>query len=324
MTMHLQCPTADFPGLNRQVSRIFLGTATKPLSTGADYMPLLDEAFADGINAIDSARGYGRAEESLGKWMKERHNRSDLVIETKCGNVSPDGKVKVNREVIEKELDESLHNLQTDYVDIFLLHRDDPKTPLIEILETLNQAKKAGKIRIFGVSNWTCQRIEEANACARENGLEGLSVSSPDYSLARQVTDPWGGGCISISGPENVKAREWYASSQMPVIAYSSLGRGFFSGRFKSFDYEGARKVLDPFAQKGYLSEDNMKRLEALEEYVAGKNMTIAQAAMLYVLNSPMKVFAAASMSAPKRIRENVEAAGMTMDPKEWEILNLI
>lgn len=319
-----KCPQAPFPGLERPVSRLFFGTAIRPMMMGADAMMLLDYAFASGINAFDCARGYGSAEAVLGKWMLERQNRRDVVILTKCGNVSADGKVAVNREVIERELEESLRNLRTDYIDIYLLHRDDPATPIAEIMETLNRIKREGKVRIFGVSNWSHERIQEANAYARENGLEGFSASSPNYGLARQIADPWGGGCVTVSGPEGREAREWYAKEQMPVIAYSSLGRGFFSGRFKSYDYQGAKKVLDSFAQKGYLSEDNMARLHALETYAEKKGITVAQAAMQFVLGSPMNVFAVASMSAPERIRENVEAAGRMMDADDWNQLNHI
>lgn len=316
-----KCPQAVFPGLNRPVSRLFFGTAIRPMMMGANAMMLLDYAFASGINAFDCARGYGGAEAVLGRWMQERQNRRDVVILTKCGNVGADGKVVVNREIIEKELEESLANLQTDYIDIYLLHRDDPRTPLAEIMETLNRAKRDGKIRIFGASNWSHERIQEANAYAAANGLEGFAVSSPNYGLARQVADPWGGGCVTISGPEERGAREWYEKEQMPVIAYSSLGRGFFSGRFRSHDYEGAKRVLDSFAQKGYLSEDNMERLHALEEYAAQNGVTVAQAAMQFVLGSPMNVFAVASMSAPARIRENVEAAGKRMGTDDWKRL---
>ena len=75
------------------------------------------------------------------------------------------------------------------------------------------------------------------------------------------MRDLWGGGCVTLSGPENAEARRWYREQRMPVIAYSSLARGFFSGRFRSGDYEGARAVLDAFAQKGYLYPENMERL---------------------------------------------------------------
>ena len=313
------CPKTAFPGLDKKVSRIFFGTASMPFMMGMGTEQLLDQMVSSGINAIDTARGYGQAEAAVGRWLAARKNREEVVILSKCGNVSPDGKVLVNREVILKEISESLSALQTDYIDIYLLHRDDPKTPVSELIDTLNELADAGKIRVFGVSNWTDERIREANDYAASKGLRGFTVSSPNYGLARQVTDPWGGGCVTVSGPENREARAWYTENQMPLIAYSSLGRGFFSGRFRSFDDEGAKKVLDPFAAKGYLSEDNMRRLAAAEVYASAHDISVPQTAMRFILSSPMNVFAAASMSSFTRMQENTEAAAERMSAADWE-----
>ena len=313
------CPKASFPGLDKKVSRIFFGTASMPFMMDMGAESLLDQMVSSGINAIDTARGYGQAEASVGKWLAARKNREEIVILSKCGNVSPDGKVLVNREVILREIAESLQALQTDYIDIYLLHRDDPKTPVSELIDTLNELADAGKIRIFGVSNWTHERIREANEYAASKGLRGFGVSSPNYGLARQVSDPWGGDCVTVSGPENQEARTWYTENRMPIIAYSSLGRGFFSGRFRSFDYEGAKRVLDPFAAKGYLSEDNMRRLAAAEEYAEAHEITVPQTAMRFILSSPMNVFAAAAMSSFSRMQENTKAASERMTPEDWE-----
>ena len=313
------CPKVPFPGLDKKVSRIFFGTASMPFMMGMGAESLLDQMVSSGINAIDTARGYGQAEATVGKWLAARKNREEVVILSKCGNVSPDGKVLVNREVILREISESLKALQTDYIDIYLLHRDDPKTPVSELIDTLNELTDAGKIRVFGVSNWTDERIREANAYAASKGLRGFSASSPNYGLARQVTDPWGGGCVTISGPENREARKWYEENQMPLIAYSSLGRGLFSGRFRSFDYEGAGKVLDPFAIKGYLSEDNMRRLAEAETYAEAHGISVPQTAMRFILSSPMNVFAAATMSSFARMQKNTEAAAERMSREDWE-----
>ena len=317
------CPQVDFPGLDKPVSRLFFGTAMMPVFIGANAQILFDLAIANGINAFDTARGYGPAEERLGAWITARGNREEIVILTKCGNAAPDGSVHVDRQVIETELEESLKALQTDYIDIYLLHRDDPKTPVSEIIDTLNAAKKAGKIRVFGASNWTHERLQEANDYAKTTGQEGFTCSSPNYGLARQICDPWGGGCVTISGPENEEARAWYTQNQMPVIAYSSLGRGFFSGKFKSFDYEKARTILDPPGQKGYLSEDNMRRLEAAERISEKTGLSVPQVAMQYILNSPMRVFAAVSTSGLARILENVDAAVRPMQPEDWKELDI-
>ena len=241
--------------------------------------------------------------------MEHRGTRGQIVLLTKCGDVDLFGRVRVNRRVIESELEKSLATLRTDSVDIYLLHQDDPKTPVCEIIETLNEAMRRGKIHDFGVSNWAHQRIEEANRYAVDHGLEGFSVSSRNFGLARQIKDPWGGSCVTISGPGNEEARQWYAKSQMPVLAYSSLGRGFFSGKFKSGDYFAAKKVLDGPAQKGYLYEENMRRLRNAEELDKRDGCSMTQVALRYVFSTPMNFFAIASTTNPNRFSENIQTA---------------
>ncbi|MBQ1491272.1 MAG: aldo/keto reductase, partial [Blautia sp.] len=282
----------EIEGVPLPVSRLFFGTAMSPMLEGKVVDDLLDEVFALGVNAFDTARGYQGAEKSLGHWLRQRGNRDQVVILSKCGNVNAFGHVKVNRQVIEKELSESLKALGTDYIDIYLLHRDDPKTPVSEVIETLNKAKEEGKVKVFGVSNWTHERIMEANAYAKEHGLSGFSVSSPNFGLARQMKDPWGGACVTISGPEGTDARQWYKKTQMPVVAYSSLGRGFFSGRFAAFDTAGAKKVLDAPGQKGYLYPENMERLSRAEELAKRDGCTVSEVAFRYIFSSGMNLFA--------------------------------
>ena len=107
------------------MSRIFFGTAIKPMLMGKNVEALLDAVLASGINAFDCARGYGLAEKSLGKWIRERNNRDRIVLLTKCGNVNMKGEVRVNRKVILSELNKSLKTLGVKEIDIYLLHRDD-------------------------------------------------------------------------------------------------------------------------------------------------------------------------------------------------------
>lgn len=312
-------PYEEISGVDKPVSKIFFGTAQFPILMGNNAHALFDAVFAQGINAFDCARGYGMAEAVLGNWIKDRGNREKIVLLTKCGNAGPNG-VHIDRQVIETELATSLQTLQTDYIDIFLLHRDDPRTPVSEIIDTLNEAVSQGKIRVFGASNWTHSRILQANAYAEARGLQGFAVSSPHYGLAEQVEDPWGGDCITLTGEKNREARAWYAQTQMPVLAYSSLARGFLSGKFRSFDYETAKTVMDPFAQKGYLYPCNMERLARAEILAERKGCSVAQIAMRYIFASDMRVFALVSTSDPGRMRENIEAANepLTREEARW------
>lgn len=222
----------EIEGVGKKISRIFLGTAISPFLDGKEADVLLDQMYALGINAFDSARGYGLSESVLGRWVKHRKNREEVVLLTKCGNATPTGTVHIDRDVMTNELKRSLSELGTDYVDILLLHRDDVNTSIAEYLETFNDFVREGIIKSFGVSNWTVERIQEANAYAAEHGLCPFSISSPNFGLAEQVNDPWGGNCVTISGQVNKEVRDWYSQTNMPVLAYSALGRGFFSGRF--------------------------------------------------------------------------------------------
>lgn len=310
-------PYQKIEGIDKPVSRIFFGTAMMPVFTGKKCDEIFDQMYALGINAFDCARGYGMAEKSLGTWVKDRNNRDKVVILTKCGNVSITGKVHINRSVMEKELETSLKTLQMDYVDIFLLHRDDPNTPVSEYIDTMNDFVREGKIRVFGVSNWTKERIEEANTYAAEHDLQPFTISSPNFGLAEQVEDPWGGDCVTISGDANAPVREWYAKNQMPVLAYSSLARGFFSGRFKAGDWDGARKVLDKAGKKGYLYQVNMDRLARCEELAAKKGCSVAQIAISYIFSNDMNLFALVSTSKQSRMKENIWAANHLLTEEE-------
>lgn len=318
------CPKyAELEGVSKPVSRLFFGTANVPMLMGKNVDYLLDAAMSYGINAFDCARGYGLAEKSLGQWIKDRNNRERVVILSKCGNVDGQGNVCVNRDVINKELEESLATLQTDYIDIYLLHRDDPNTSVEEIIDALNKAKDSGKIKIFGVSNWTHERIKEANAYAKSQGLQGFCMSSPNFGLAEQIADPWGGDCVTITGKTNKEAREWYRNNQMPLLAYSSLARGLMSGKIRSSQEQQANELLDPFAIKGYVYHENFLRLARCEELAQRKKCTVSQIAIGWMYTQGLNLFSAASTTNITRLEENVMAMHMELSQQEAQYLNL-
>lgn len=307
----------EIEGVGKKISRIFLGTAISPFLDGKEADDLLDQMYELGINAFDSARGYGLSERVLGRWVKHKKNREEVVLLTKCGNATPTGTVHIDRDVMTNELKRSLSELRTDYVDILLLHRDDANTSTAEFLETFNDFVREGIIKSFGVSNWTVERIQEANAYAAEHGLCPFSLSSPNFGLAEQVNDPWGGNCVTISGQGNKEVRDWYSRTNMPVLAYSALGRGFFSGRFEAGDYETAKSVLDAYAQKGYMYPVNMERLERCQILAEKRSCSVAQVAMRYIFSHSMNVFAVVSTTSPDRMKLNIEAAKLRLSEKE-------
>ena len=315
--------TVSIKGVGKPAHRMFFGTAIPAMLAGDDANGLLSAAVDAGFNAIDTARSYGRAEESIARWLKSAPgNRDRIVLLTKCCDIFGDTKRKVvTAERIRREMDESLKTLGTDHVDILLLHRDDPTHPVAEFIETLEALRREGKCLAYGGSNWRHERIAEANAYAAAHGCQGMTISSPHYGLAEQVQDPYGGDCVTVTGSAEAAARAWYRETRMPLLAYSSLGRGFFSGRFASSDVEGAKKSLDEFARRGYLCDANLRRLARAEEIAAAHGVAVATVAMAYLLTDPMNTLAVVGMSSAKRIQENLKAFDFEFAPGERESL---
>lgn len=303
------------------VSRIIFGTAIAPINTGLGGDELLEAAFENGINTFDTARNYSMAEKTLGRWLQETGLRNQVNILSKCGHPLEDGLPRLNSKAMWEDLEVSCELLGTEYIDLYLTHRDDPAIPAGKVVEVFNEMHQKKRIGAFGVSNWSYQRIQEANQYAEKNGLIPLTISSPNFSLARQVNDPWGGGCVSISGPENEEARAWYCKNNIPVIAYSSLGRGLLSGRVKSSDWNQIETRLDPPAVKGYVSKDNFERLRRCEILAQQKQVPVSNLALAWLFHQSVNVFPVVSSTNPQRMKNNLESLNIVLTDEEAEFL---
>ena len=306
----------DLEYVNKKASVIVCGTATAPYNTGENCNELLSGVLALGVNAFDTARVYGGAEKALGRWIAECGVRNDIVLLTKCCHPDIFGRRRVNIRAMRADLKKSLSQLQTDSVDIFLLHRDDISVPVDGIVEELNELHAQGKIGAFGGSNWTYERILAANEYAYKRGIIPFTVSSPDFSLAVRADDIWGGG-VSISGEDMAQTRKNYAQSGMAVLAYSSLARGLFSGKFASGDRAAAEAVLDKYAKRGYLTQGNLERLARCEKLAKAKGASVAQIALAYVLCALPLSLAAVSCSRIVRMEQNILAADILLSAEE-------
>lgn len=310
------------PYVDKPVSRLFFGTMEKRMAQGEDASELLDPVYEMGINAFDTANVYGLSECSLGEWFNKRGIREKIVVLTKGAH--PDRwHDRVTPYDILSDIHTSLARMNTDYIDIYLLHRDDESKPVGPIIETLNSLAAGGKIKCFGGSNWTHNRIDEINEYAYAHNLQPFSVTSPYFGLAVQVENPFIGKCVGISGEQGKEAREYYTAKNMPVISYSSIGAGFFSGKIKSSDPEGAVKILSESTVKGYCSADNFKRLRRAEILAEEKGKTVTQIALAWVIKQKMPVFPIVGTSRPSAMAENIEAAGIELSEKEIEWLAL-
>ena len=308
------------PGVDKPLARILYGTARKEIMIGGrKALRLLDEIADDGATSIETARAYPGCERTIGRWMRERGNRESLVIVTKGANVKGK-KDRVTPAYIRSDLATSLKQLGTDHVEVYLLHRDDPTQPVGPIVEVLNELHGDGRIGAFGGSNWTHDRIQAANQYALEHGLVPFAASSPNFGLAEQVEAAWR-GVLTISGSSNVEAREWYARHDMPIIAWSSMGRGFFSGRLKSDHPDDAKRLLDGAARRGFAHPANFERLGRVETVAAEKGFSVAQIALAWVLNQPLNVFPVVSASSGRRQVEVRPLVGREPDAQCVDVL---
>lgn len=309
----------NIPYVDKPLSRVVYGTATAPMQANQDVFELLDAVFQAGINVFDTAALYQDAEASLGRWVKSRQLRDKVIILTKGANPNR-YRNRLTVYDIMSDIEDSFAKLQTDYIDIYILHRDNPAVPVGPIVELLNKLHQEGRIGAFGGSNWTLERTKEANAYAAEHGLVPFTVCSPSYSLAECIGDPWGGS-VTISGDKNREFRAWLQEQNMPIFTYSSLGRGFFSGRLTSGDADRAEELIGPGAGE-YAFPINFEKLKRAEKMAADKNVSVSQIAFAWLTHQPLNIFAVTSPGSPKHIQETIDSLQLELTEQEMKWLN--
>lgn len=313
-------------GVDKPVSRLVQGTVYFRQDHKDDWFALCDAVVEQGGNAFDTPFNYGGGvcETVLGEWMAARGNREDIVVLGKgCHPI--DGTPRVTPEDLTSDLMTSLERQQSGYIDLYVLHRDNEEVPVGPIVEELNRHFEAGWIRAFGGSNWTADRIDQANAYAAAHGLEPMRVTSPNFSLAVQIQPPWK-GCISVSGERGRDDRDYYRTHGIPMLPWSSLAGGFFSGRFTRDNVDEIRQHGDYFeklAVETYCDEANFTRLDRVRDLAGREGMTVPQVAMAYVMSQPQDIFALVGCRNGKEYAENAAVLNRRLTPAECDWLDL-
>jgi predicted dehydrogenase/diketogulonate reductase-like aldo/keto reductase len=298
----------SFPGVAVPVSRLILGCDNQ--QSIAEAAAIFDDFFARGGNAFDTAHQYnhGKQECLLGRWIERRQVRPQVAVVVK-GAHTP----FCTPEFLDEQFRISLERLRTDYADIYLMHRDNPKIPVGEFVDVLNEHHRAGRIKVFGGSNWTLARLREANAYAEKKGLQKFTCISNNFSLARMVWPVWE-GCISATDPD---FKKWLMESGAVLLAWSSQARGFFTERAHPDKREDAELV------RCWYSDDNFQRRERAIELARQKNVQPINIALAYVLAQPFATFA---LVGPRTIAETVstfQGLSVSLTPEEVAWLNL-
>ncbi len=303
------------PGVSQGISQLILGSMMySPVRF--DYSTEMLDAFFDaGGNAFDTAHGYGggASEMLIGLWMRQRGNRDEVFLIDKGGH--PQGRVprpRISPEELKRDLDESLIRLNTDYIDLYMLHRDDPGIPVGTIIDYLNQEIGAGRIRAIAASNWEPQRIIDANAYAAARELNGFVACSNNISLAVPMEPMWG-GCVCVDDA----ARRWHKESQFPLMPWSSQARGFFSGAFTPENRENQDMV------RVYYNDDNFERLARATELGSKYGYSAIQVSLAYALNLPFPIFPIVGPATLAELDSSLGAVALALSDDEMEWLNL-
>lgn len=310
------------PGTGLQASVLCMGSTYFGSNTPEPLVFELLDAYADlGGNFIDTARMYGDfsrdipglSEACIGRWMKARGNRQQIVLATKGGHppLRHMDQARLDRNALTYDLTESLRALQTDHIDLYWLHRDDPDRPVADILETLNGFVRAGYVRAFGASNWKPERIYEANRWAAGHGLMGFVANEPQWSLARQdeVEDP------TLVQMDSALYR-FHCESGLTCVPFSSQAKGFYI-KLSQLGAEG----LSDKARRRYLTEHNLAIYRVLEQLTQETGLSVGALALAYLTSQPFPVFPIVGVSQTRQVAALAEAGEARLSPEALEQL---
>jgi len=297
-------------GLNVPVIMLGGNVLGWTMDEGASF-DLLDRAVDAGLNFIDTADVYsswvpghtgGESETILGNWLKKSGKRDQVILATKVGiekGLAPN--------YIQDAVEDSLRRMQTDHIDLYQAHKDDPKTPLEHTLGAFDRLIQQGKVRFIGASNYSGARVREALEVSKENGLPAYQTLQPHYNLLE---------------------REKYEADLAPVaqeyglgvIPYFSLASGFLTGKYRS-KADLAGKTRGGMVEK-YLNDRGLDVLQTLDSIAKTHNSTPARVALAWLLARPGITAPIASATTADQLNELVEASELSLERSSIEKLS--
>ncbi|WP_223607850.1 aldo/keto reductase [Chryseobacterium sp. OSA05B] len=276
---------------------------------------ILDQFTEAGFNFIDTADTYswwvngkgGQSEEIIGKWMKSRGNRQDIVLATKVGSETKEHGFDISKKHILKSVDESLQRLQTDHIDLYYTHFDDHTTPVEETLSAYDEIIKAGKVRYIAASNLSPERLKASFEAAEKNNLPKYVALQPHYNLMERE------GFEKNYAP---LVKEF----DLSVFPYWSLAAGFLTGKYrteadlgKSQRGEGVRK---------YLNDKGLEVLKALDQVSEKHQTTQGTTALAWLLANPLITAPIVSATSASQLDTLFKAPELILDQEDIELLN--
>lgn len=276
---------------------------------------ILDAFAGAGFNFIDTADTYpwwvngtgGLSESIIGKWIKARGNRQELVIATKVGSETKEHGFDISRKHLLKSVDESLQRLQTDYIDLYYTHFDDGTTPVEETLSTYDELVRSGKVRYIAASNMSPERLTESLDISEKNGWAKYVALQPHYNL------------VERSGYES-KYASLVEKFDLSVFPYWSLASGFLTGKYRS-EADFKKSVRGGGAQK-YLNEKGFAVLNALDKIAQEHQVPQATVALAWLLAQPHITAPLVSATNKTQLEALFAAPDLHLSAADLDLLN--
>lgn len=276
---------------------------------------ILNKFEENGFNFIDTADTYswwvngkgGQSEEIIGKWMKEKKNRQDIVLATKVGSETKEHGFDISKKHILKSVDESLKRLGTDHIDLYYTHFDDKVTPVEETLSAYDEIIKAGKVRYIAASNISPERLIESFEVAEKNNLPKYVALQPHYNLVEREKFE----------TEYASLVEKYGLSAFP---YWSLAAGFLTGKYRT--EEDFEKTTRGASIEKYFDDKGKAVLSALDKVSEKHQSQPATVALAWLLANPLITAPIVSATSERQLQTIFDAPKLNLDAEDLEILN--
>ena len=299
-----------------KVSRInFGGNVLGWTLNERESFEILDAFLAAGFNFVDTADTYswwvngigGQSETILGKWMKTRNNRDQMVIATKVGSQTKNHPKDISKAHILQSVDESLQRLQTDYIDLYYTHFDDEITPVEETLSAYDEIIKAGKVRYIGASNVSPDRLIESFEAAETNSLPKYVALQPHYNLMERTN-------------YETNYKPIVEKHGLAVFPYYSLASGFLTGKYRSEADLG--KSVRGGGLKHYLNEKGFAVLDTLDEVASKHNTQAATVALAWQLAQTTITASIVSATSKSQLQTLIDAPSLKLDKEDLVLLD--
>jgi aryl-alcohol dehydrogenase-like predicted oxidoreductase len=303
----------DYRRLGRSgltVSVVGLGTNNFGMKLDDDgCREVLDAALDHGITLIDTADSYGQSEARLGALLKGR--RDDVVLATKFGSDvrrlgldnGADWGARGSRRYVRRAVEASLTRLQTDWIDLYQLHRPDPETPIEETLSALSDLVREGKVRYVGHSNFSGFETAHAEWTARTTGCERFISAQNEYSLLKTGVEL-----------ELVPALEEYGIGMLP---YFPLSSGFLTGKYRRGAEVPKGSRVEAWGMAGLLTDKTFDKLEALEEFGRERGHSLLDVAISGLAARPTVASVIAGATSAEQVAQNVAAGSWTLTAED-------